>query len=769
MKKLSLIFVLILIIMLAFSAFPVAAQATTTPVPGSTSTPAPLLEGADVYPFSSMGFNDRIMNGPYDYISIHFSLPYNWTLKKGAAIQLHLISAFTSQSNLSESELVQATGATLDVSFNGKFLTTVVLDWSGERTITIPISDRALLTTTPGQHYVSLYLNAAIDCKLVHHTTVSVISDSRLDLQHDIINPGIDLVQFPFPIYQENSFLPNSVISASAADPITALGTVPPAALVTSDNPSAAEMQAALIVSAGLGRLTSGNLPLTTLPISKLTDQIKQSYHLIFVGKGDGFTTLKDLALPVIYDGKTFKSADAQPDDGLIQEAVSPWDPSKVILVVSGESDAGILKAAQAISSGVIRVGERPDLAIVSEITPGKVINSVPDDRTLADLGYETAQITGVGYGIRDYLFVVPAGLTLREAASFDVVFTNSTMLNFTQSGLSVLLNGQSIGGVRVSADTAKSITTEKLNIPQYLLRAGMNRLTIQVINMPLYDCSDVDLNNMWTSILNQSVLHIPLAPSTSGVAKQITLADHKDFLTSSPTLDSTAFIVAPNSPTAIMAASQIAFQLGSLMTGGSVELKAVYADQVPDSLRKNYDLVVVGRASQLPIIAELGTDLPAAFDKGSDVAQESVFKVIYRISPNISIGYLELLTSPWDSTRNILTVLGSTDEGLSYASNALTNAGIQAKLGGNYAIVRNEQVITADTRAGVGTGNISATLIPEVPQETQIPTDIPAAVTSEQSPFANPTNWVLPGVGISSVLIIIIIIVVFFKSRQNR
>ena len=759
---------------MVISPAPVSAQA---PVPNPTPDllgPAvpqePPLIGDDVYTFNSIGINDRIMNGPYDYFRVNFSLPNNWALKPGAAVQLHLNNSFTSTSGVSQNDLIKATGATLDVTFNGVWITTLLLNWSGERTITIPIKVNAFSTaaTTQGQQYLALSLNAGIDCKYQHQTTIAIMSDSRLDLQHNLTPPTIDLVKLPYPIYQPNSFILNNAIASSVAGPLTTLTAAPPAVLVTSDKPSEAEMRAALIVSAGFGRMSLGGLPLSTLPISELTDQIKNSSHLIFVGKGDGFTALNGIPLPVAYDGKNFKSPNTKPDDGLIQETVSPWDLSKVLLVISAESDAGIIKAAQAVSSGVIRVADRSDMAIVSDVNSGDLITSVPVDRSLGDLGYDTTQVTGVSIRTQDYLFYVPSGQTISEAAYFKLIFSDSAFLDFGQSGMSILLNGQSIGSIRYSAASAKTVTTEQINIPDYLLRSGMNKLTLQVNHAPFDYCSNLIINNLWTSISNQSFLHIPLTPAVAGVAGKPTLNTYANFLGSAPTLSSTAFVVAQNSPAAIKIASRVAYQLGSLMTGSLVELKAAYADNVPADFRTGHDLVLVGRASQLPMIAELGSNLPAPFDGGSDVAQETILRVIYRIPAGISVGYLEVLSAPWDSSRNILAVLGSTDDGLVYSANALTVPVLQKKLGGNYAVVRNEQVITGDTRLGSGTGNISGTLVPGAPQTIQVPTEIAIPAAGQPLPTANQTNWILLAVGISTALIILILLMVFIRSRQK-
>jgi len=776
MKRLIPISLISILILLAFSVVPAAAK-IPTPIPtlgiGLQPTPTPTLQqlaqGKDVYSFSNLGKNDQVMNGPYDSVRVRFSVPSDWKLVDGAAIQLHLNNSFLSSSNISQAELIKATGATLDVEFNGIWQTTLVLNWVGEKTITIPINDRSKSESVNGQHYIGLYLNAAVDCNIDHQTTVVVMSDSNLTLTHEIVVPQVDLTQFPSPIFQLNEYFAGTVVSPALLNTTTTNLYMPTTIIVTQDKPDLAEMKSALIVSAGLGRITNGNLPIFTIPISQLTDEIMKTSHLIFVGKGTGFNVLKNVMLPAAFDGLSFKNPNSAPDDGMIQEVVSPWDTSKVIVVVSGDSDSGILKAAQAISTGVIMPVDRKDLALVSKVNPGGVTTTVTDDRTLADLKYPTVVLDGNGVQSYRYLFYIPPGQMLRSNAYFKLTFTNSPFLDIEQSAISVLLNDQAIGGARYTAESTKSIISEQINIQGSVLRDGMNQLVIEADHRPIDACSGNLTTNLWTSISDQSLLHIPLTPVTVGIVKQTTLANFRDFLSTSPTLDSTAFIVAENSSEAIKAASQIAYQLGAKMTGELVELNAAYAGSVPQEFKKDHDLVIIGRASQLPIISELGSNLPAQFDKGSDVAQETVFRVIYRIPPEISVGYLELLATPWDSTRNILAVLGSTEEGLSFSSNALTIPALQNKLAGNFAVVRNQQILTGDTRLGTGTGNISSTLVPDAPVLTQVLTDVPTFVPDEPIPFENRTNWIIPFVSITSLLIVLIIAAVAIVSRRRK
>jgi hypothetical protein len=767
MKKISSIFILMFVASLFFTPTFAYAQTDVQPTssPGEAvvgATQSALLQGENVYSFRDLGYSDQIMNGPYDYMRYRFSLPNTWALNNATTVQLNIKNIMTSTNPISESALVAATGATLDISFNSKWVTTLVLDWSGERIVTIPIPSDVLSTTT-GQYTLSIYLDAGIDCEFEHQTTVVISADSTMDLQHDQINPIVDLTQFPRPIYQQNSLIQKTDSTSTTG--------LTPVVIVTPENPSVGELQSALTISAGFAHLSGGDLPVSISTASALTDEILGSSNLVFVGKGPGFETLSAVSLPAAYSGTKFNVPDAQPEDGVIQAAVSPWNSMNIVMVISGEADEGLIKAAQAVSTGTIQVGNRKDLAIVSEISPEDIIQSVPVDRTLADLGYASTQMGGMKYNLVDYLdvlFYVPAGQTIDGEGYIDVVFTNSAMLNMEQSGLSVLLNGQIIGGVEYSRESSENVTTQRITIPDFLLLPGMNQITIEANNHPLTYCSDLMYANAWTTVFDQTLIHLPLTPATEEAAGYTTLGNISGILTSSPNLESVSFVIAPNSPAAIDAAAKIAYQMGVDMNGDMVEFTAWYADQVPEDYRQDHDLILVGKPSELPLITELGEKLPAPFESGSNIAQESIFRVIYRLPEDTSIGYLELVDTPWSSGRTILAVLGTTDTGILDSANALSTSELSSKLGGDFAVVRGEQILTSDSRLGIGTGNISATLVPDATPEV-LATTVPANPSSAAIPLSYQTGWILPVVGILTGLIVIIILVVLITSRKNR
>ncbi len=759
MKKLSFLFILAFAVSLFCTPATAFAQTGVQPTTTPTAEVVTAASGENIYAFRDLGYSDQILNGPYDYLRYRFSLPNTWVLNGATVVQLKIKTVMTSAS-LSDTALANATGATLDISFNSKWVTTLVLDWIGERTVAVPIPAENLSSAT-GQYSLSIYLDAGIDCNFEHQTTVVISADSSLDLQHNTVDQTVDLAQFPRPLYQ-----PNSLVLKTDS---TAAQTVPSAVVVTPDNPTAGELQAALTVSAGLAHLTGGKLPVQTTPVSALSDAQRAQSHLIFVGKGPGFESLNSAALPAAFDGAKFNAPGAQPEDGVIQAAVSPWNPMNILMVVSGETDAGLIKAAQALSTGTIQAGSRSDLAVVSQISPDPKIETVPTDRTLADLGYASIQMGGSRYNPVDYLdvsFYVPGGQNVDGEAYVDVLFTNSSLLNMDQSGLSVLLNGHSIGGIGYTKESAEKVTSQRVIIPNFLLLPGMNVLTIEANNHPLTYCSDLMYENAWTTVFDQTLIHLPLLPAAGQAVNYATLANISAALTSAPNLDTLAFVVAPGSSAAIDAANRVAYRLGAAMNGDMVEFSAAFADQVSDDLRQGHDLVLVGESSQIPLIADLADRLPAPFAEGSNMAQESIFRVTYRLPEGTSIGYLELVDSPWESGRNVLAVLGTTDAGLLDSANALSVSELSSNLAGNFAVVRGAQILTSDTRLGVGTGNLSATLVPGTPLETQVPAN---AAPTATVPLANQTGWILPVVGILSGAILVIVVIALISSRKNR
>ena len=81
-------------------------------------------------------------------------------------------------------------------------------------------------------------------------------------------------------------------------------------------------------------------------------------------------------------------------------------------------------------------------------------------------------------------------------------------------------------------------------------------------------------------------------------------------------------------------------------------ELTVFYGDSVPEKERANYNFIVIGRPSQLPIVKDFNEKLPAPFEGAGDQATEKNLQVTYRITPDAALGTSRPCRHPGAQTR---------------------------------------------------------------------------------------------------------------------
>jgi len=694
------------------------------------------LPNSDLVTFKMLRQTEVILNGPYASYFLRFFTPISWAVKAGAQVQLH-IDATYSVNNQTAGAGAYGTGATMSVTYNNITIKTIVINWTGDNIVNIPIPTEALQSTRPGGGFtLSLFLDAGVDCDLLHKTTIVVKDDSGFVLPHDSVVPQPDLTQLPRPIYDESPLQTSMAV------------------LVVPDNASAEELRAALIVEAGFSRMTAGKLTLPLYILSELTETIKATSHLIFVGKAENFPILRGLDFPAMINETQVNWPDSQPDDGIIQIILSPWKIGNTILYVGGNSDEAVIKAAQALSTGKLQIGSKPNLMVISNVSDTVIPPVVAADQTLKDLGYASQNMNSIGANLSDYQFYIPPGMVPGTNPSVTVIFTHSALLDFALSGLFVSLNNQSIGSAVFSADSAKQTNMLTITLPASLVRSGYNRLTVEADLLPKDNCSIFQINNLWSTISEDTKIHLPLVTAqTTAFSGTLDLKNYPYPLNVEPTLSNLAFILAPRDTLSWKVAAQITAILGGVSLGNMFNLNLAYADNISDTIRMNHDLIIIGQASQLPIIAELGSALPAPFEPGSNMASEKGMQVTYRLPKDASLGYLELLPASWNTQRTILAILGSNPVGLQWAGNALLIPTLTTQLGGNYDVVSGTQVLATDTRLKSGTSNLSATAIPG---------SVPVATTTSAAPTSTfDRSWIIVALIALTIAILIIIFVI--------
>lgn len=719
--------------------------ATTTPAPNVLPVQTVVPNTNTLY-FYQIAPADIQLIGPLDSESITFGLPADWKLTGSAELTLNIGVTLSSVSVTTGEGQVVNSGGLLSLEFNRNKIGTFPINQKGETSIRVEIPREYLqVARQDGLFELTFTMDSGLSCLVNQQMSLTIHSSSQIIFPHENVMPDTALSKLPFPIYQ-NSIYPD-----------TALFLVP-------ENPSAAELQSAMTVAAGFANLTNSGLVIDMAVYGKATPEQLSNNHIILIGKGTSISGWDLLDLPLLPVNGKFQSAEFSEDDGIVEMTHSPWNQSKIVLVVSGNTDAGVVKAAQAISTGNLRTSFAPNLSVIIDVAGTAPLAQPKSDQTLLDLGYPSSLLERRGVDSTLIRFHMPPGWTAGPDAYFELAFGHSALLDYDRSGLVVEVNGQPIGSVRFTDVTAsQAINRVQIAIPASVLISGINELVITSSLQPIDNCSSPILRGLWVNIWSESRLHLSPLQSLLSAVPVFDLQEYPAPFTFDPTLSNLAFVMQADDVNVWRNGLQVAAYLGG-KSNGSISLPQLYfADALPDSARSNLNLVLIGNALHMPIIKELNQYLPAPFDDISGIATENSMQVTFRIPSESPVGYVQLLRSPWNPERIIIAALGNTTQGVEWSASGLYKSSIRSRLAGNFAIINDQQVTTADTRLGPPeTG--SSTIQPDV-------VAVPPVVTpsGDPVPVTRPI-WILPALVISLVLMIAIIVYVLYGSYvRNR
>jgi hypothetical protein len=191
------------------------------------------------------------------------------------------------------------------------------------------------------------------------------------------------------------------------------------------------------------------------------------------------------------------------------------------------------------------------------------------------------------------------------------------------------------------------------------------------------------------------------------------------------------------------------------------------YADNVPSALREGSSLIVIGKASDVPFLADFNNQLPAPFDTVTNTASERNMQIVYRVPSGVSIGYLQLLVSPFNLDKVILVASANNDAGLPMAGSTLTDGVLQSKLAGQFAVTNGIQVATGSVNSTQF--SIVGTVVPDAERVVATPV---SNINLSQPGIERPT-W-LNSLPIASAVVIVLVlayvgVVAAMRRRQPK
>lgn len=506
---------------------------------------------------------------------------------------------------------------------------------------------------------------------------LTIHEDSKINLLFNEVGVKRDLADFPRPLVQD-SFLPETLH------------------FIIPDEYDEVDLNVLAKTASAIGRGTFGNLKFNVMQASEVTPSILANSNAVIIGKPGDNSFLSDLyeqnALPTELSSDNFSILGlSDADDGVLQLIPAVNDSKHSYLIISANSDRGILTAVEALSD--MPIGMSGTKFVVS--SDGSVDPEAQAEhsftRTFSQLGFTSQVSYGLG---RDQMFIsfyTPRDWKIKEGSRIILDYGYSNNISYTNSVLNVYVNEVPVA----SAVFDDEMGEKRLSIPlekDHIIIGARNIIRIEASIGKVIECALYDPRSSWMSILDSSILHVPyelvddaqeLMPIVHPMEYLVT---EKDILFSLPSKPSKH---------ELEALAHISFLLGRRLRSdqSGYDFKVSLDPAFDPSTYKNANMIFLGRPTQNDAIAKLNDFLPQPFVSGEDVLAAKQADQSYRVQGDVSIGLIQALPAPWNPFRAVTVITGTTEEGVNWAIDGAINPDEYFRLGGDVIFVRENEI----------------------------------------------------------------------------
>jgi hypothetical protein len=722
-----------------------AAQATATvipPTPAPTSAPtasAPSKFVKQTVSLGDLGYSgagDETVQGVLVSRTYGIRWPGTWIVKPGNSVTIE----YSHPQNL-------ASYSGMAVDFNGVRIGSVSFtpENANHGILKLSIPENVF---KEGYNSLSLQFSMGIHdnyCDDIQNPGVwaTIHGVSSFDLAYEKAPAVPDLALYPYPLLQKSDLFINQVT------------------IITPDKPSLSELKAVAMISAKLGQLNSFfEMNLTVVPESAMSSPASVKGNVIFVGLAKNLKTINSAVLPFIknagfvgLDGKTLNA-----DDGILWEDVSPGDASAVRLMVTGQNDAALEKAAQALANDGVYVRLKGQLGVISQTPEVLPAPKAKTSMTLEDLGYTDQTASGTSRQNINYVLPLAGEWKVATEAAFNLHFAHSALLYPQGSAVTVLVNDTPAGSAMLTAENTENGQLS-IKIPARLFTIGDNTLTVTTDSQLTYNpqdqyfCNKDGINEAWVTVFADSSLKLPDGPSSL----VLDLKNYPAGFIGATDFSDLSFVV-PDAPdwTSAQAIAWIASRLGKNSSSPEFIPGVVKASDNTAEKASTYQ-ILIGEPSKNPAIFQLNAILPMPFTQGQNTLQNPAqIAQFTSASGSSSIGYIQ--SSITDKNQPRLVVTGSNSEGVLWAAKALYDPASVGKLKGDIAVL--------DSATSVYSTTSKKPIVAEIETAQTV-----VAQTPLQAVAGTSTSWVLwlsGGLFLLTLLIIIIFTLVTVRKKNK-
>lgn len=540
------------------------------------------------------------------------------------------------------------------------------------------------------------------ECEDPTHSSLwaEISNESSLKLSFSTLPPPPSLERLPAPLFDDGE---------------SGLLTLP---FVFERSPTAGQMKAAAIVAAWFG--AKADYRGADFPVRYGT--LPPGHGVVFTTRAQSFPGLDPAAVST------------RPSIAMVE---NPDVPQARLLVISAATDEGLVQAAQGLAlSQLLMEGRNASIDTLQlpearqAWSSGRWINPEAP-RPLTDGALNPLSVTGLMPGPISFEFALPPDLYPLDRDSVKLRLKyRAAPITGANSALNAVLNAQFAGGVAIDATAlGKSLGESReltVDLPSGVLRTN-NRLDAQFHFRRNTDavCQDFDPNSLQGSIDPASKLefksyaHFAEMPAlqlfAQGAYPYSRLGD----------LGGTALILPQGAQESeVSAALILAGHIGRWTQDAATRLEVGGFGNVSEFADR--DLLVIGRAGELPVPQDWAGELPLLFDNGKtelrpvdlfdslherlagrnlEQASEYASRVVMQAGQDFEaiMGF----ESPLKSGRNVVVLAAGSQGNLRDAALAVTKPGQAQFVRGGLTLVQGDKVSGYDLGNGYEVGSL--------------------------------------------------------------
>jgi Bacterial cellulose synthase subunit len=731
--------------------------------PTPTPTTEPVLpearivsaEGSASFTLREFGTKDFSLRFPSDHVDIVLQVPYRWQIIPGennSYFDLKYDMVYQGpQSSLAD--LGQAEAAVIDVYVENVLAISYTQSPGINQIVRVPFPAEAVENHQNNRYTISIDYNSGGNCEVNNSANLIVHDDSRVHLSFNLSPVDLQISSFPLPLVND-SFLPDRVL------------------IILPDEFTETELSVAAKVAWVMGERARSNVSLQIVTASQVIADGLTDISAVVVGTPNNNLFLKQLydrnILSMQFDTET--GAISAPNlqissgDGVLQLVQSDIDDQTFYLVLTSDSDEGFLRAASSLSSASLLFALDSNLAAIGKAK--SVEQALPSQEgiiSFAELGMSDIEQMGIGEASDSFSIFIPANWVFTSNPTLELDYFNSSRLNPSSSIITVELNGNRIGDAAIDPKLQANHTI--IEIPSETILLGSdNEFSFNVVADVTGECVPHNTPAAWLRLLSSSVLRLPF--STVENDSNSSFNNPMSYLFR-PQNEATVLLVLPSTPSVDNLENIL--KLGRLIgseRGGESNIEVIYDYQFDPSDYSDYDILVVGQITTNTLIASLNDKLPQPFlEDGSGITQVAE-QTAYQVPSNLSLGLIEVITSPWNPERGITIVSGTTLEGLGWSIQAILDPKLIGSLRSDINFVRydiieslNSREFTPSTLSVASQDLLSQPeiLATRIPTVTTVATETSGTtIVSNRTPIATVvTATVIPSITPSPTVII--------------